>query len=149
MKYIVAFSLFLLVNCQVFTQDIKNYNLDNGVIAKGYDVVAYFSNKAKKGKESTSYLYQGIKFYFSSEKNLNTYKENPKKYIPQYGGYCAYAIAKKGKKVSINPKTFEIRDGKLYLFYNAMFTNTLEMWLEENPSQLQIKANENWIKIIK
>jgi len=69
-------------------------------------------------------------------------------YMPQYGGYCAYAIAKKGEKVSINPKTFEIRDNKLYLFYDMFFTNTLDMWLENNPEQLKKQADDNWIKII-
>ena len=65
-------------------------------------------------------------------------------YVPQYGGYCAYAIADKGKKVSIDPETFEIRDGKLYLFYNAWGTNTLKMWLKEDVKGLQEKADKNW-----
>ena len=53
-------------------------------------------------------------------------------------------IGAKGKKVSINPETFEIRDGKLYLFYNAWGTNTLEMWLEEGVKGLQEKADKKW-----
>ena len=68
-----------------------------------------------------------------------------KKYTPQYGGYCAYAIAIKSKKVSINPESFEVKDGKLYLFYNAWGTNTLELWKKENKMKgLQIKADKNW-----
>ena len=62
----------------------------------------------------------------------------------QYGGYCAYAIAVDSKKVSINPKTFEIRDGKLYLFYNAWGTNTLKLWQKENVKGLQEKADKYW-----
>jgi len=64
---------------------------------------------------------------FSTKENLETFKKMPKKHMPQYGGYCAYAIGKNGEKVSINPKTFEIRDGKLYLFYNSWGTNTLKL----------------------
>ena len=50
----------------------------------------------------------------------------------------------KGDKVSIDPETFEIREGKLYLFYNAWGTNTLELWLENNPEQLKETADVNW-----
>ena len=64
--------------------------------------------------------------------------------MPQYGGWCAYAMADKGEKVSINPKTFEIRDGKLYLFYNSWGTNTLDLWKKENVKGLQKKADQNW-----
>jgi hypothetical protein len=53
-----------------------------------------------------------------------------------------------GKKVSINPKTFEIRDGKLYLFYNAWGTNTLKSWLKEDTKKLQQTADANWKKIV-
>ena len=66
--------------------------------------------------------------------------------MPQYGGYCAYAIAKDGKKVGVNPKTFEIRDGKLYLFYNSWGVNTLKKW-QEDAIEFQKKADKNWVDI--
>jgi len=149
MKYLFTIFTLLFISVQTFSQDVKNYNLDNGVVAEGYDVVCYFSNKAMKGKKSKSYTYKDLTFYFATNKNLETFKGNPEMYIPQYGGYCAYAIAKKSEKVSINPKTFEIRNGKLYLFYNAFFTNTLDMWLNDNPDTLQKQADINWIEMTK
>ncbi|MDG1731210.1 MAG: YHS domain-containing (seleno)protein [Algibacter sp.] len=78
------------------------------------------------------------------ELRLKIFNKNPKKYIPQYGGYCAYAIAVKSDKVSINPKTFQIKGDKLYLFYNAWGTNTLDLWKKENENVLREKADENW-----
>lgn len=89
----------------------------------------------------------GVKYKFSTQKNLAIFNENPEKYIPQYGGYCAYAVAIKSDKVSIDPETFEIRDRKLYLFYNAWGTNTLKFWQNEAPAELINKANKNWEKI--
>jgi len=116
-------------------------------MAHGYDVVAYFNNKAIEGNKDYKTTYNGVDFRFSSEKNLKTFIENPKKYIPQYGGYCAYAVALKNDKVSINPKAFLIQDGKLYLFYNAWGINTLEQWNESNPKSLKEQADKNWDKI--
>ena len=124
------------------------YNLKKGYVAQGYDVVAYFKNKAVKGDKKLTSEYDGVKFQFSSKENLENFKKSPKKYLPAYGGYCAYAIGVKGEKVSINPKTFEIRDGKLYLFYNAWGTNTLELWKNEGAAQLKEKADKNWQKIL-
>jgi beta-xylosidase len=69
--------------------------------------------------------------------------------VPQYGGYCAFAMAIKWEKVSIDPETFEIRDGKLYLFYNSWGTNTFTSWIKEGPAQLILKADKNWQKITK
>ena len=58
------------------------------------------------------------------------YKEvflkNPTNFEPEYGGWCAYAMGDSGEKVTINPETFKIINGKLYLFYNAFLTNTLK-----------------------
>nr|WP_321221808.1 YHS domain-containing (seleno)protein [uncultured Psychroserpens sp.] len=121
-----------------------DYNTKNDYIAKGYDVVAYFDNEAIEGKKEFTTMHFGVKYKFASNKNLETFINNPDKYIPQYGGYCAYAIAVNNKKVDINPKTFEIRDDKLYLFYNAWFNNTLTSWQESNVKGLQIKADKNW-----
>ena len=81
--------------------------------------------------------------------DLDTFKSAPNKYIPAYGGYCAYALGAKGERVAINPETFEIRDGKLYLFYNSWGINTFKMWQEGGAEQLKAKADKNWIKIKK
>ncbi|WP_363928617.1 YHS domain-containing (seleno)protein [Winogradskyella sp.] len=85
-----------------------------------------------------------MKYKFASPKNLDIFLKTPEKYSPQYGGYCAYAVAVKSKKVNSDPETFEIRDGKLYLFYNSWGTNTLELWKKENVKGLQKKADQNW-----
>ena len=137
--------LLLVFTTSLFAQ--KNYYTKKGAVAKGYDVVAYFDNTAKQGSKEFSTEYDGVNFYFSSQENLNTFKKNPKKYVPQYGGFCAYAMGAKGSKVSVNPETFEIRDGKLYLFYNRGSTNTLNFWIEQGAEQLKTKADQNWKKI--
>ena len=85
-----------------------------------------------------------FKFSYILIENLETFLKDPEAYIPEYGGYCAYAIALKNKKVKIDPETFEIRDNKLYLFYNAWGTNTLELWLENDVKGLQEKGDKNW-----
>ena len=121
-----------------------DYNTKKGFVANGFDVVAYFNTEAIEGDKDFITEYDGGKFKFSSQKNLDIFIANPVKYIPQYGGYCAYAVAEKGEKVGIDPETFEIRDGKLYLFYNAWGTNTLDLWLKENVKGLQEKADKNW-----
>ncbi|WP_367181517.1 YHS domain-containing (seleno)protein [uncultured Polaribacter sp.] len=137
--------ILLLLPAIAFSQD---YNTKKGFVAEGYDVVAYFNNKAESGNKEFTTEYDGVKFKFISKENLELFKKSPKKYIPAYGGYCAYAIGLKGEKVSINPKTFEIRDGKLYLFYNSWGTNTLDLWLKEDAEALKKAADKNWLKLI-
>jgi len=136
--------LLLVLGFHIGYAQSIDYNTKKGYVAQGYDVVAYFENTALEGNSKYETIYDGFKYKFSSKDHLNTFLENPENYIPQYGGYCAYAIADKGKKVGVNPETFEIRDGKLYLFYNAWGTNTLELWLKEDVKALQKKADENW-----
>ncbi len=136
--------LLLITSTTFFAQD---YNLKRGYVAEGYDVVAYFSNKAIEGNKDFTTTFDGVKFKFSTEKNLETFKKSPKKYVPEYGGYCAYAIGAKAKKVSIDPATFEIRDDKLYLFYNSWGINTLELWQKEGADKLKKKADINWNKL--
>ncbi|EDP70832.1 hypothetical protein FBALC1_08733 [Flavobacteriales bacterium ALC-1] len=140
--FVLFFGVGFILNAQTI-----DYNTKKGFVAKGYDVVAYFDNTAKKGNSKYIVTNDGVKYKFTSQENLEKFIANPSKYIPQYGGYCAYAIAVKAKKVSINPETFEVRDGKLYLFYNSWGTNTLESWKKESPGKLQVKADKNWAKI--
>ncbi len=138
----------LLISLSIFgfSQNECNVNSD-GIAVKGYDVVSYFKGKAKKGKPEYMFNYKKVKYLFSCASNLKMFKENPKKYLPQYGGWCAYAMGTSGKKVNMDPKTFEIRDGKLYLFYKSFFNNTYTSWLKENPIILKNTADKNWDKI--
>jgi YHS domain-containing protein len=145
MKNAITLLLFL-ISSTFFAQ---NYNTKKGFIADGYDVVSYFNQKAEKGNKEFTAEFDGVKFKFSSRQNLALFKENSKKYTPQYGGYCAYAMGAKGGKVDIDPKTFEIRDGKLYLFYNAWGTNTFKLWKKEGADKLRKQADRNWGKFIK
>ena len=135
--------IFTLAISSLSAQSI-DYNIKKGYAANGYDVVTYFNNNAIEGNKKFTALYDDVKYKFSSDNNLNTFKKDPKMYIPQYGGYCAYAVALKSSKVSIKPKTFQIKDGKLYLFYNAWGTNTLDLWKKENENILKEKADINW-----
>lgn len=138
--------LFLTMGTLTYAQSI-DYNTKKGYAANGYDVVAYFDGKPMEGQKEFATEYDGVKYKFANEANMKKFKASPNSYLPEYGGYCAYAVAVSGKKVNINPKTFEIRDGKLYLFYNSGNTNTLDLWLDESPDNLKQKADKNWEKI--
>ena len=143
----LATTLFSLLMFFQFAQAQQiDYSLDGGYVVEGYDVVSYFSNKAIEGKSSHVATYDGVKFKFSSIENLNKFKATPKKYVPMYGGYCAYAMAQ-GKKAEADPETFEIRDGKLFLFYNSWGINNLKKWKEEGPKDLKVKADANWNRL--
>ncbi|AUC82612.1 YHS domain-containing (seleno)protein [Lacinutrix sp. Bg11-31] len=140
MKYILYFFFFGIITSQAQT----DYNTKKGFVAEGYDVVSYFENKAIEGHKDFTTTYDGAKYKFTSQAHLDTFTANPNKYVPQYGGYCAYAVAEYNKKVSIDPETFEIRDNKLYLFYNSWGNNTLKSWLGKDVKGLIKKADQSW-----
>ena len=126
----------------------KEFNLDDDSLAiQGYDPVSYFMGAPQKGKKSIVYNYNGINYWFNNTDNLNLFKKQPEKFEPVYGGWCAYAMGETGEKVKIDPKTYKIIDGKLYLFYNFYFNNTLIDW-NKAEHQLKTKAEANWYKII-
>ena len=125
----------------------KHYNLENKVAIQGYDPVAYFKqNSAVKGSKEYGTYYMGVTYYFSSAANRSAFKKNPAHYEPQYGGWCAYAMGAKGEKVEIDPNTFKVTDGKLFLFYNKYLNNTLPKW-NKDENGLKSKADVNWKKI--
>lgn len=143
MKKLVLSLIVSLIGISSQAQQI-DYYLDSGYIAEGYDVTEYFNNKAEEGSKKFTTTHDGAKYKFISQANLNKFKANPNKYIPQYGGYCAYALATSGKKVDADPETFEIRDGKLYMFYNSWGTNTFKKWKAGDPTVLRPKADKRW-----
>jgi len=152
MKRMVLFFMLGLLVTGIHAQDQsglrkKQFNLNDGVAISGYDPVAYFtSNKAVKGSKENAFAYNGVTYYFSSAANKEAFKNDPAKYEPAYGGWCAYAMGAKGEKVEVDPKTFKIVNGKLNLFYNKFFNNTLTDW-NKDEGNLKKKADANWTKI--
>lgn len=115
----------------------------------GYDVVSYFKQtKPAKGNSSYAAVYQGITYYFSNAANKDAFLKNPTQYEPQYGGWCAYAMGNDGTKVEVDPETYKITNGKLYLFYHSFFNNTLNKW-NADEQKLMKSADANWVKIYK
>jgi YHS domain-containing protein len=144
--------IFVLFSFVSFSQEEairkKHFNLDDGIALAGYDAVAYLNQlKAVKGNKSFSSSYGGITYYFSSAANKDEFSKNASRYEPAYGGWCAYAMGSKGEKVSVDPKTFKIVNGRLNLFYNKFFNNTLEDW-NKDEANLRKKADINWQKIV-
>ena len=116
---------------------------ENGVAIDGYDLVCYFEGSAQQGSEKYSTVYDGAKFWFTSAEHLRKFKADPEKYLPEYGGYCAYAIAEHEEKVKVDPKTFRVSNDRLFLFYNFYFQNTLPGW-EKNEVEITKKADHIW-----
>lgn len=128
----------------------KQFNLPASRVAiQGCDPVAYFAdNKAVKGLRSFTAQYQGVTYYFKSQRHLDLFTANPLKYEPEYGGWCAYAMGAKGEKVEIDPETFKVVNEKLYLFYNSFFNNTLTSWNKDEVN-LKKKADNHWKTLYK
>ncbi len=156
MKFKLLLLLFLFIGTgQIKAQSTppnyiaKHILVSNNVAVSGYDVVAYYiQKKAIKGSESYAVTISGIKYYFSSLSNKNLFIKNPAYFLPQYAGWCAYAMGASGEKVEVDPETFKIINGKLYLFYNAFFNNTLKSW-NKDEAHLKAQADINWTKINK
>jgi YHS domain-containing protein len=148
----ILFTIILgIVSTVCMSQDAAQlrkaqFNLDKGIALGGFDPVAYFKQgTAVKGKKDLAVFDQGVTYYFSSVENKEEFKKNPSGYEPQYGGWCAYAMGKDGSKVEVDPETFKIIDGKLYLYYNKFFNNTLKSWNKDEVN-LKSKADLNWKK---
>lgn len=144
MKSILAL-LLLLVLTTAHSQ--SSLNLTKGLAISGYDPVSYFTSEGPVlGDPSFQLEYQGAKYQFASEKNKETFQASPESFLPEFGGWCAYAMGEDGSKVKINPISYKILDGKLYLFYKTSRVDTLKLW-NKNESELLTKANQYWQKI--
>lgn len=98
---------------------LPQYNADaKGVVLKGYDPVAYFTaGQPTKGSDKITAAHNGVTFHFASAANRDAFVKEPTKYLPEYGGFCAFGVAS-GYKVDADPTVWRIVDGKLYVNYN-------------------------------
>jgi YHS domain-containing protein len=112
----------------------------NGVAIKGYDPVAYFTEGAPhKGKPEFTVMHNGVKWRFASAENKALFEANPEKYIPAYGGYCAFGVSQ-GYLVKIEPDAWSIRNGKLYLNYDK---SVQKKWARKPATYIK-QADKNW-----
>jgi len=116
----------------------------SGLALKGYDAVAYFTNgKPVMGEKKFSYKWMKATWYFSSKENLELFKDEPRKYAPQYGGYCAYAVGN-NYTYPADPLAWKIVDGKLYLNANG---EVQQLWMKDIPGYVE-KGDKNWPAVL-
>ena len=136
--------IFLTISASAQPHPINCNVSSDGLAIEGYDPVAYFTTgNAIEGSKDYAFTVDGATYRFINARNRDLFKAAPSKYRPQYGGWCAYAMGAKGEKVEVDPKTFKVLDGKLYLFYNKYFNNTLRSW-NKDEANLKGKADANW-----
>ncbi len=109
----------------------------------GYDPVAYFTDgKPMKGSGYHVVAFEGVTYAFASKEHKEMFEAKPEKYMPAYGGYCAYGVAV-GKKFVIDPEVWKIVDEKLYLNLDR---DIQKKWFKDVPGYIK-KADTNWMKI--
>lgn len=109
----------------------------------GYDLVAYFTDgKPMRGSGYQVSVFEGVTYAFASEEHKEMFEANPEKYVPAYGGYCAYGVAV-GKKFVTDPEVWRIVDGTLYLNLDRGIQRT---WEKDVPGYIK-KADVNWSEI--
>ncbi len=116
----------------------------SSLAVNGYDVVGYFTEaRPVKGQSRHEMKWNGATWRFASVGNLARFKADPKAFAPQYGGYCAWAVAQ-GNTAPSDPTAWRVVNGKLYLNYNHNIQNR---WEKNVPANIN-KADANWPKVL-
>lgn len=144
-------TLAMLTATVTFAQDNKANNIDNSNIAlQGYSPVSYLDlGIAQKGLKQYRSEYQKVVYFFTSAEQKAAFDKNPTKYLPQYGGFCAFGIYA-GAKFRPDPNKFIVKDGKYFLYLYNLELDAQQLWLaENNHNKLVAGANTNWEKLSK
>lgn len=134
----IAASPALAAQPQVYTPPFSKLALE------GYDPVSYFSGRPVEGQARFTATVQGVQYRFASAETLARFQANPAAYLPQYGGYCAWAIAD-GHVAKGDPTIWKVVNGKLYLNYDA---KVQQRWASDIPGNIA-KADRHWPQVLK
>lgn len=148
---IVLVLFTLLAGVSLSAQDKMAHNIDNSNIAlQGYSAVSYLDlGLAQRGSKNFKSDYKKVTYYFTSAEQKATFDKSPSKYLPQFGGYCAFGVYA-GAKFRVDPNKFMVKDGKYYLFLNNVELDAQQLWMaENNHSKLKNVADKNWSKLSK
>ncbi|MBI2682706.1 MAG: hypothetical protein HYX26_05730 [Acidobacteriales bacterium] len=145
MKSVLVFALLVALSSFALAADKSLLNLDkDGIALQGYDPVAFFTdNKPVKGDPKFVSIYKGATYQFASAEHRDLFNKDPKKYEPQFGGYCAYAVSK-GKTAPVEIDAFAIVDGRLLMQYDKDIRDT---FAKDSKGNL-VKADHNWPGIV-
>jgi YHS domain-containing protein len=142
MKTVFA-SLFAVFLAMVATPALAGDVTHSTPGISGYDPVAYFTTgKPTRGSGYHVAEYQGVTYAFASTEHKSMFEANPEKYVPAYGGYCAYGVAV-GKKFVSDPEAWKIVQGRLYLNLDR---DIQSKWVKDIPGYIK-KSEANWEKI--
>ncbi len=148
---IMVFILAVGTSMVGYAQNKKANNIDDSKIAlQGYSPVSYLElGLAQRGSKQHKSTHEGISYYFTSAEQKAIFEKNPRKYMPQYGGFCAFGIYA-GAKFRIDPNKFVVDNGKYYLFLNDLEVDAKQLWMAENDkAKLKRTADTNWKKLSK
>lgn len=143
--------LFTVIGSAGFAQNFKaNHNTDDSKIALvGYSPVSYLDlGIAQKGVKEHKATFDGLNYYFTTKEQKSKFTESPEKYLPQYGGYCAFGVSV-GAKFRADPNKFVVKDGKYFLFLYDLEVDAQQLWLAGNHEKLVADADNNWEKLSK
>lgn len=141
---IAALSLSVFTPIEAYAGDDPVYtSWRDNVAVGGYDAVSFFVGTPQEGQAKFSTLHKGAEWYFQTEANRDLFIANPSAFEPQYGGYCAWAIAQ-GKLAKGSPKHWYVQDGKLYLNYNGRIR---DRWLADKEEFIT-KADGHWPSVL-
>lgn len=122
---------------------VVNASSFTGTAIEGYDPVAYFAEgRPVEGDSAFAHDWMGATWYFASAENRDRFAADPERYAPQYGGYCAWAVAH-GYTAKIDPAAWKIVEGRLYLNYSK---EVQADWAQDIPGNIT-KSDANWPKI--
>jgi len=144
-RFAEVLSVLLMATAVAVAKEKLLVNTDaSGVVLHGYDPVAYFTvNEAVKGDERYKATYQAGAYYFASEANRRRFEDAPRKYAPQYGGYCAMAVSM-GQLEDADPRMFTIHNEKLLVQRNE---KAHKMFMS-NPEAFHQKADQQWPELV-
>ncbi len=115
-----------------------------GLAIQGTDPVAYFDGAGPvAGLPDHRLMWKGAEWRFATEANMSAFEMNPTAYAPQYGGYCAYALAQ-GALASTDPQAWTLHEGKLYLNFSLEVRQT---WVQDIPGYIT-KADSHWPQVL-
>lgn len=126
---------------------------DGGLALEGYDPVSYFDRLPARGRPGLAATFDGVVYHFASSENQERFRADPERYVPRYGGWCAFGMGMDEAEIGfpqerypVDPESFEIVDGELYLFYRSAAFDARARWLEDRD-RIRERADRAWTRL--